>query len=97
LRAKVMEIVKASPHWDGNTVKLQVQEAKETSLELRVIASARTSGQLGELRYEIREQVIAFLQKEYPLCLPRAVLTPAGAAEPTGSPDVPPLPTRPTY
>jgi small-conductance mechanosensitive channel len=97
LRAKVLEIVKASPHWDGNTVKLQVQEAKETSLELRVIASARTSGQLGELRYEIREKVIAFLQQEYPLCLPRAVLTATGAAEPTGSPDVQPLPTRPTY
>jgi small-conductance mechanosensitive channel len=58
LRAKAIEIVKASPYWDGDVVKLQVQEAKESSLELRVIASARSSGQVGELRYEIREKVI---------------------------------------
>src|SRR6202043_3381695 len=55
LRAKAIEIVKASPYWDGNVVKLQVQDAKESSLELRVIASARTSGEVAELRYLIRE------------------------------------------
>ena len=71
LRAKVMEIVKASPLWDGNVAKLQVHDAKETSLELRVLASARTSGAVADLRCEIREKVIAFLQQEYP-ALPAA-------------------------
>ncbi len=95
LRAKVIEIVKASPYWDGDIVKLQVQDAKESSLELRVIASARTSGEVAELRYLIREQVIAFLQREYPACLPPlAAPTPAPAAQPTAGTDVPPLPAR---
>ncbi len=95
LRAKVIEIVKASPHWDGDVVKLQVQEAKESSLELRVIASARSSGEVGELRYQIREKVIEFLQREYPACLPPlAAPTAAPASEPTAGTDVPPLPAR---
>jgi small-conductance mechanosensitive channel len=91
LRAKVFEIVKASPHWDGDVVKLQVQEAKEASLELRVLASARSSGEVAELRYEIREKVIEFLQREYPACLPPlAAPPPIPAAEPTAGTDVPP-------
>src|SRR5580700_3153085 len=96
LRAKVIEIVKASPYWDGDIVKLQVQDAKESSLELRVIASARSSGEVAELRYLIREQVIEFLQREHPACLPPLVAAPAAsAAEPAAGPDVvPPLPAR---
>jgi small-conductance mechanosensitive channel len=95
LRAKAIEIVKASPYWDGDIVKLQVQEAKETSLELRVIASARSSGQVGELRYEIREKLIEFLQRECPGCLPPlSAATAPPAAEPTAGTDVPPLPAR---
>ena len=83
LREKVIEIVKASPHWDGDLVQLQAQEARATALELRVIASARTSGQKSDLCYAIREQVIAFLQAEYPSCLPPAAPpTPAALAEP---------------
>jgi small-conductance mechanosensitive channel len=95
LRAEAIEIVKASPYWDGDVVKLQVQDAKESSLELRVIASARSSGQVAELRYEIREKVIEFLQRECPACLPRlAAASAAPASEPTAGTDVPPLPAR---
>jgi hypothetical protein len=95
LRAAAIEIVKASPYWDGDVVKLQVQDAKESSLELRVIASARSSGQVAELRYEIREKVIEFLQRECPACLPRlAAASAAPASEPTAGTDLPPLPSR---
>ena len=41
VRQKAVEIVRASPLWDGDVVKLVVNEAKETALELRVLASAR--------------------------------------------------------
>ena len=97
LRAQVIEIVKASPHWDGDVVKLQVQDARETSLELRVIASARSSNEVSELRYEIREKMIAFLQREHPACLPAlagAALALTTGAPPTAAPEVSPLPAR---
>jgi small-conductance mechanosensitive channel len=93
VREKAIEIVKASPYWDGDIVKLQVQDAKESSLELRVIASARTSSEVAELRYHIREKMIEFLQREYPACLPPLAVSTA-AAEPTAGTDVPPLPAR---
>ena len=90
LRAKVIEIIKASPHWDGDLAKLQVQEARESSLELRAIASARSSGAVSELRYEIREKVIAFLQQEYPQSLPpfAVAVAPATSGAETPASDV---------
>lgn len=75
VREKVIAVIKASPHWDGDLAKLQVQEARENTLQLRAIASARNSGAVAELRYEIREQVIAFLQQHYPQSLPPLAAT----------------------
>jgi small-conductance mechanosensitive channel len=92
LRQKALEIVQASPLWDGDVAKLMVNEAKETALELRVLASARTSGATADLRSEIREKMIAFLQQEYPTCLPPlAPAAPQPAAQspqPAKPPDV---------
>jgi small-conductance mechanosensitive channel len=72
IRAKLVEIVNASKLWDGQVVKLHVTDAKESSIELRALASARSASDAFELRCEIREQLIAFLQREYPGALPRA-------------------------
>ena len=80
LRAKAIEIVKASPHWDGDTASLAVTDTKETSLEVKVFASARSSSALNDLRNDIREKLLAFLQQDYPACLPRlATLSPVNA------------------
>jgi small-conductance mechanosensitive channel len=93
LRQKALEIVRASPLWDGDVAKLQVNEAKEAALELRVLASARSSGAVADLRTEIREKMIAFLQQEYPACLPPlGAAAAASAPPPARAPDVTPLP-----
>jgi small-conductance mechanosensitive channel len=72
IRDKLLEIVKASKLWDGQVVELQVTDAKESSIELRASASARTARDSFELRCEIREKLITFLQQEYPSALPSA-------------------------
>jgi small-conductance mechanosensitive channel len=72
VRQKAVEIVGASKFWDGKVVKLQVTDAKDSTMELRVLASAASSGDAFELRCEIREKLIDFLQREIPLALPRA-------------------------
>ena len=41
IRAKATEIVEASQLWDGRVVNLQVVEATERAIQLRVLASAR--------------------------------------------------------
>jgi small-conductance mechanosensitive channel len=71
LREELNEIVKASKLWDGNVVNLQVTEATDQAVQLRALASARDSSQAWDLRCEVREKLIAFLQKNYPDSLPR--------------------------
>jgi small-conductance mechanosensitive channel len=71
IRDKLNEIVKASTKWDGRVVNLQVTDAKQQTIELRCLASAGSAGQAFDLRCEIREKLIDFLQKEHPEALPR--------------------------
>ena len=71
IRDKLSEIVKASKNWDGDVVNLQVTDAKESTIELRCLMSARSAGQAFDLRCEVREQLIDFLQKHHPEALPR--------------------------
>jgi hypothetical protein len=48
-----------------------VTETKESSMELRVLASANSGGDAFDLRCEVREKLIDFLQREIPAALPR--------------------------
>jgi small-conductance mechanosensitive channel len=71
IREKFTEIVKASKNWNGDVVSLAVTDAKERTMELRCLMSANSAGQAFDLRCEVREQLIDFLQKEHPDALPR--------------------------
>ncbi|WP_159588445.1 mechanosensitive ion channel family protein [Chelativorans xinjiangense] len=71
LREKAEEIVRASSLWDGETFALQVTDLRETTMEIRVLASGADSGDVFSLRCDIREQLIAFLADNYPHTLPR--------------------------
>jgi small-conductance mechanosensitive channel len=71
VRAKAEEIAKASPLWDGNVLNVQVTDADEIAMELRVLATARSAGDTFNLRCELREKLIAYLRSEYPNALPR--------------------------
>jgi small-conductance mechanosensitive channel len=71
MRAKLEEIVRASPHWDGEKVALHVTDLSERAMQVRCLASAADSGKLFDLRCEIREKMVAWLQAEHPGSLPR--------------------------
>ena len=71
MRAKLEEILKATPLWDGKVVNLQVTDLKERTMEVRCLASARNAGQTFDLRCHVREQMIAFLKAAHPAALPR--------------------------
>jgi small-conductance mechanosensitive channel len=72
IRAKFNEILKQSDKWDGKTATLQVTDFKEGTMELRCLMSARSGGQTFDLRCEVREKLIDFLQKEHPEALPHS-------------------------
>lgn len=71
LRAELTRILEASRFWDGKVNVLQVTEAREHALELRALASAADASLAWDLRCEIRERLIAFLQRNHPESLPR--------------------------
>jgi small-conductance mechanosensitive channel len=71
LRAELERIVCASPLWDGRVVALQVTELKERTMEIRILVSASTAGRTFDLRCEVREKMIAYVQKRHPEALPR--------------------------
>jgi small-conductance mechanosensitive channel len=71
VRQKLEEIVRASPLWDGKVANLQVTDASGSAIELRALVSARNPSQTWDLRCEVREKLIGFLQAEYPSALPR--------------------------
>ncbi|HYI84196.1 MAG TPA: mechanosensitive ion channel domain-containing protein [Acetobacteraceae bacterium] len=72
VRRELAQIARASPLWDGRVVNLQVSDAKEWAVELRALVSARNAPQAWDLRCEVREKLVAFLQREYPHALPTA-------------------------
>jgi hypothetical protein len=68
IRAKAEEIVKGSPLWDGQTLAVQVTDLTHDSMQIRILASSKKSF---DLRCEIREKLIEWLQREHPEALPR--------------------------
>ncbi len=72
LREKLNDIVRASALWDGQVAVLQVSDAKDTTMELRALVSARNAPASWDLRCEVREQLIAYLQEHHPGALPHS-------------------------
>ena len=71
LRTKTEEICRASKLWDGNVCHVQVNEFRERVMEVRILASARNAPRTYDLRCEIREEIITWIQREMPEALPR--------------------------
>jgi small-conductance mechanosensitive channel len=71
LRAEAQRLCEISEHWDGRLCKLQVVEASERAMQLRVLVTSASSGQNWDLRCEVREGLLAFVQAQQPAAVPR--------------------------
>lgn len=71
IRRKLEQIVETMPLWDKKVVNLQVSDATETSMQLRILVSARTAASAWDLRCLVREALIAFVSKELRYSLPQ--------------------------
>ena len=94
LREEVERLVKAAPQWDGRFFNLQVTDATERTMQLRVLCTASNSSLAFDLRCAVREGVIAYMQREYPQFLPRLRVEDGDAAstQKAGPPDGAPQP-----
>lgn len=70
IRAEARRIVEAAPEWDQRVFAVQVTDATERTMQVRILVSARNAGKAFDLRCKVREEVLAFLAREYPQCLP---------------------------
>lgn len=80
IRNKLSEIVSQSALWNGKVASLQVSDCKEMAIELRALVSANSAAATWDLRCEVREKLIDFLQREHPSALPRRRYEPAESA-----------------
>lgn len=71
LRNQLEIILKDQPLWDGKIWNLQVTEAGERTLVVRALMTAANSGNAWDLRCAVREELLLFLQQNYPDALPR--------------------------
>ncbi len=70
MREKLNEILAASDLWDGKTSVLQVTDATERSIQVRVLVSASDSASAFDLRCEVREKLIGWIASAHPGALP---------------------------
>jgi small-conductance mechanosensitive channel len=71
VRAETERVCKSDPRWDGRVCIAQVTETSETAMQVRLLVSARNSGDAFDLRCVVRERVLDFLAREHPYALPR--------------------------
>jgi small-conductance mechanosensitive channel len=71
VRVKLREICEASPRWDKKVCMLQITDSKETTLELRILVSAADSSSAWDLRCEVREKLITYIQENFEQHLPK--------------------------
>ncbi len=71
LRQELDRILETTSLWDKKVKVLQVSDAKERTVEIRILVSAKNSPTAWDLRVYVREKMIEFIQKNYPESLPK--------------------------
>jgi len=69
-REALGRIIESSPLWDRRFWNLQVTDATEKTMQLRILATSEDSSKSWDLRCEIREKFIAYIQEHHPHSLP---------------------------
>jgi hypothetical protein len=71
LREKLDAVLENSKLWDRRVKAVQVTDAREHTVQVRALLSAANAGAAFDLRCEVREALLRFLQQEHPESLPR--------------------------
>ncbi|ESQ00822.1 mechanosensitive ion channel family protein [Streptomyces sp. CHA1] len=84
MRKKTEEILEHCEAWDRRSWSLAVTDSTATTMEVRVVVTARDADDIWTARCTVREQLLVWLAEEHPYALPRVTTGPAD-----------PLPPRP--
>lgn len=70
IREKLNEFLKEDELWDGQVSSLQVVDTSEQTIKVRALMSAKNSPNAWDLRCNLREKIVTYLQENYPESLP---------------------------
>ncbi len=70
IRKEFDRLLTLTPLWDKKVSIIQITDASERTIQMRALVSAVDSGTAFDLRCYIRENLVAFIQKNYPDSLP---------------------------
>lgn len=62
VRKELTKILEGTTAWDKRTALVHVSDAKEKTLEVRILVSARSASALSDLRFFVRERLVMWLQ-----------------------------------
>jgi len=71
MRAELDRLLRSHELWDGRTGVLQVTDAVDGYVRVRILVSAANAGRLFDLRCHVREGMVKWLQRMQPGALPR--------------------------
>jgi small-conductance mechanosensitive channel len=71
IRAEFSRLLEVTELWDKRVKAVQVTDITNNNIELRLLMSAMNSGMLFDLRCYIRENLVTYIQKNYPESLPK--------------------------
>ena len=75
IREELDRLLEITPLWDKQAKVVQVTDATDRSMEIRILVSAKDSPTAFDLRVFIREKLIDFLKENYPESLPKSRVT----------------------
>lgn len=76
LRAEAGRLVETMAEWDRRVFNVQVTEATDKAIQVRVLVSSASAGRNFDLRCKLRESLVTWLAREYPQSLPHQRLKP---------------------
>ncbi|MFE5618401.1 mechanosensitive ion channel family protein [Streptomyces sp. NPDC056470] len=99
MRAKTEEILEACAAWDRRDWSLAVTDTTPSTIQVRVVVTAKDADDLWTARCTVREQLVAWLSERHPYALPRiatsqAAPSPREAAKASNGRPPTPLPAR---
>jgi small-conductance mechanosensitive channel len=86
LRKQAERICREAAEWDGRLCLLQVTDADQRGMQLRILATSTDSSKNWDLRCKVREGLIHYMQLHYPEHLPLLRINNIGAVSKSSVP-----------
>jgi len=71
LRKKLQEILEHTDLWDGKVASIQITDTTQETMVVRALVSALDSSKAWDLRCLVREELLTYIQENYPQSLPK--------------------------